>query len=80
MIVAWSRRCAGRLRAVAGGATLRVRVMAAAALLVAVTCLVTGVVGATLLRGYLLGKSDAELRGFAPVAARSRKTLHQAPG
>ena len=61
---------AGRVAAVLRGASLRVRVMAAAALLGAVTCLVTGVVGATLLRGYLLGRSDAQLRGFAQVAGR----------
>ena len=67
MTVLWSRRrAAGRLR----GGSLRMRVMAAATLLVAVTCLVTGVVGTTLLRGYLLGRSDAQLRGFAHVAAR----------
>jgi len=58
---------------------LRVRVMAAATLLVAVTCLVTGVVGATLLRGYLLGSSDAQLRGFAHVAARIADRAHLPP-
>jgi signal transduction histidine kinase len=73
------RPTAGRLHAALRGASLRVRVMAAAALLVAVTCLVTGVVGATLLRGYLLGRSDAQLRGFAHVAARIAGRAHLPP-
>jgi len=77
---AWSRRpTAGRLHAVLRGASLRVRIMAAAALLVAATCLVTGVVGATLLRGYLLGRSDAQLRGFAHVTARIAGRAHPPP-
>ena len=79
MNVARSRRPADRLRAVLGGASLRVRVMAVATLLVAITCLVTGVVGATLLRGYLLGRSDAQLRGFAHVAARIAGQPHPPP-
>jgi two-component system OmpR family sensor kinase len=44
--------------------------MAAAALLVALTCLVTGVLGTALLRSYLLSRSDAQLREFATVASR----------
>ncbi|HEY2488015.1 MAG TPA: HAMP domain-containing sensor histidine kinase [Streptosporangiaceae bacterium] len=77
MSVTWSRRpTAGRLHAGLRRASLRVRVMAAAALLVAATCLVTGVVGATLLRGYLLGRSDAQLRGFAHVTARIAGRAH----
>ena len=44
--------------------------MAAAALLVAVTCLVTGLLGTALLRGYLIGRSDTQLRNFATVARR----------
>lgn len=80
MSVPRSRRpTAGRLRAALRGASLRVRVMAAATLLVAATCLVTGVVGATLLRGYLLGRSDAQLRGFADVAARIAGRAHLPP-
>jgi two-component system OmpR family sensor kinase len=39
--------------------------MAAAAFLVAVTCLVTGILGTALLRDYLIGRSDAQLRSFA---------------
>ena len=51
-------------------ASLRTRVMAAAALLVVLTSLVTAVLGTTLLRGYLLSRSDAQLRAFATVATR----------
>ena len=73
------RAAAGRLHAVLRAASLRVRVMAAATLLVAVTCLVTGFVGATLLRGYLLDRSDAQLRGFAHAAARIAGRAHPPP-
>jgi two-component system, OmpR family, sensor kinase len=52
------------------GASLRTRVMAAAALLVVITALVTAVMGATLLRSYLIARSDAQLRDFAKVATR----------
>ena len=44
--------------------------MATAALLVALTSLVTAVLGTTLLRSYLLSRSDAQLRDFATVASR----------
>jgi two-component system, OmpR family, sensor kinase len=50
--------------------SLRARVMAAAALLVALTSLVTAVLGTTLLRSYLLSRTDAQLRNFATVASR----------
>jgi two-component system, OmpR family, sensor kinase len=50
--------------------SLRTRVMAALALLVVLTCTVTAVLGATLLRGYLLSRSDSQLRDFAAVATR----------
>jgi len=53
-----------RLRA----ASLRTRIMAAAAFLVIVTSLVTGVLGVTLLRGYLLKRSDAQLHDFARIS------------
>src|ERR1700685_616752 len=59
----------GRWRETVRGASLRPRVMAAAALLVALTCLVTGVLGTALLRSYLLSRSDAQLRDFATVAS-----------
>jgi two-component system OmpR family sensor kinase len=42
--------------------------MAVAALLVALTCVVTGVLGTALLRGYLLARSDSQLRDFTQVA------------
>ncbi len=51
-------------------ASLRVRVMAAAALLVALTSLVTGLLGTALLRSYLYSRADAQLRHFAAVASR----------
>jgi two-component system OmpR family sensor kinase len=44
--------------------------MAAAALLVVLTSLVTGFLGMTLLRSYLLDRSDVQLRSFASVASR----------
>jgi two-component system OmpR family sensor kinase len=44
--------------------------MAAAALLVVLTSLVSAVLGTTLLRSYLLSRSDAQLRDFATVATR----------
>jgi two-component system, OmpR family, sensor kinase len=60
----------GRWRAAVRGASLRTRVMAAAALLVVITALVTGIMGTTLLRSYLLSRSDAQLRDVAKVASR----------
>ena len=60
----------GRWRAAVRGASLRTRVMAGAALLVALTSLVTAVLGTTLLRSYLLSRSDGQLRDFATVASR----------
>jgi two-component system, OmpR family, sensor kinase len=59
-----------RWRAAVGGASLRTRVMAAAALLVAITSLVTAVLSATLLRSYLISRSDAQLQDFGKVASR----------
>jgi two-component system OmpR family sensor kinase len=44
--------------------------MAAATLLVVLTAAVTAVLGTTLLRGYLLSRSDAQLRDFETVASR----------
>jgi len=70
-----------QLRAAARDASLRVRVMAAAAFLVAVTCLVTGLLGTALLRGYLIGRSDTQLRAFATVARRNdARPDHRPPG
>ncbi len=59
-------------------ASLRVRVMAAAALLVAVTSLLMGLLGTVLLRGYLFGRVDAQLRSFSMFA--SRAVTHPRPG
>ena len=44
--------------------------MAAAAILVALTSLVTGILGTALLRSYLYSRADAQLRVFAAVASR----------
>jgi two-component system OmpR family sensor kinase len=44
--------------------------MAAAAFLVALTSLVTGVLGVTLLRSYLLDRTDSQLRDFTRVASQ----------
>jgi signal transduction histidine kinase len=52
------------------GVSLRTRVMAAAALLVALTSLVTAVLGTTLLRSYLLARVDDQLQDFSKVASR----------
>lgn len=73
---------AGRWRAVVRGMSLRSRVMAAAALLVVLTSLVTAVLGTTLLRSYLLARSDTQLRGFASIASRlvGRQQLQPAGG
>src|SRR3984885_13164378 len=62
------------------GVSLRTRVMATAALLVALTCLVTGVLGTTLLSSYLLSRSDAQLRDFATVASRIVQRQQLQPG
>ncbi len=51
-------------------ASLRARVMAAAAILVALTSLVTGFLGTALLRSYLYSRADAQLNHFAAVASR----------
>src|ERR1700746_1763559 len=60
----------GRLRRALADASLRARVMAAAAILVALTSLVTGFLGTALLRSYLYSQADAQLRHFAAVASR----------
>src|ERR1700751_2259445 len=73
---------AGRWRAVVRGMSLRSRVMAAAALLVVLTSLVTAVLGTTLLRSYLLARSDTQLRGSGTTASRlvGRQQLQPAGG
>jgi two-component system OmpR family sensor kinase len=69
----------GRWRAAVRGASLRTRVMAAAALLVVITSLVTAVLSTTLLRSYLLSRSDAQLRDFGKVASRIVARQHLPP-
>jgi signal transduction histidine kinase len=59
------------------GASLRIRVMAAAAFLVVLTSVVTGVLGTTLLRSYLLARSDSQLRNFAKIASRILTQPHR---
>jgi two-component system, OmpR family, sensor kinase len=70
----------GWWRAAARGSSLRTRVMAAAALLVVLTSLVTAVLGTALLRSYLLSRSDAQLRDFATVASRIVQRQRLQPG
>jgi len=66
----------GWLRAAVANASLRTRVMAAAAILVALTSLATGLLGTTLLRGYVLDRADAQLQDFASVASRILARSH----
>jgi signal transduction histidine kinase len=60
----------GRVLNTIAAASLRTRVMAAAAVLVALTSLVTGLLGTALLSSYLYSKADGQLRDFAVVASR----------
>jgi two-component system, OmpR family, sensor kinase len=60
-----------RLRTALANASLRVRVMAVAALLVTITSVVMGALGTALLHGYLLSRADQQLRDFAMVASRN---------
>jgi len=53
------------------GASLRVRVLVAATLLVTVTLAVMGVLGTALVRGYLLQRVDQQLSSFASIAGRA---------
>ena len=66
-----------RLWRAIGDASLRARVMAAAAILVALTSLVTGFLGTALLRSYLYDRADAQLRDFARVASRVLERSHE---
>ncbi len=59
-------------------ASLRVRVMAAAAILVTVTSAVMGLLGTTLLRGYLMDRIDTQLHTFG--SAVTRMLAHPPPG
>ena len=69
-----------RWQAAVRGASLRTRVLMTAALLVALTSLVTAVLSTTLLRSYLLSRSDAQLRDFATVATRIVQRQQLQPG
>ena len=57
-----------RLRTRLANASLRVRVMVAAAMLVTVTSVVMGALGTTVLRGYLFDRADTQLLTFASVS------------
>jgi two-component system OmpR family sensor kinase len=59
-----------RLRTRLANASLRVRVMVAAAMLVTVTSVVMGALGTTVLRGYLFDRADTQLLTFASVVSR----------
>ena len=61
--------CRPWLRAALAKASLRVRVMAVAAVLVTITSVVMGSLGTALLHGYLLQRGDQQLRAFASVAS-----------
>jgi two-component system OmpR family sensor kinase len=62
-------RPTARLRAALANASLRVRVMAVAAILVTVTSVVMGSLGTALLRGYLISRADQQLSSFAALAS-----------
>jgi two-component system OmpR family sensor kinase len=61
--VSW--RPGSRLRRLLANASLRVRVMLAAAVLVTLTSAVMGFLGTTLLRGYLFSRADGQLLSFS---------------
>ena len=61
-------------------ASLRVRIMAAAAILVMVTSVVMGAVGTTMLRDYLVGRVDAQLLTFAGPRGHGRPPAGLSPG
>jgi two-component system, OmpR family, sensor kinase len=64
------RRRPHLVRALLANASLRVRVMAAAAILVTVTSAVMGLLGTTLLRGFLMNRVDTQLRNFGAGVSR----------
>ncbi len=59
-----------QLRRLLANASLRVRIMVAAAVLVLVTSAVMGALGTALLRSYLYGRVDTQLTGFAATRPR----------
>jgi two-component system, OmpR family, sensor kinase len=64
------RRWPHRVGALLANASLRVRVMVAAAILVTVTSAVMGLLGTTLLRGFLMNRMDTQLRNFGSGVSR----------
>lgn len=64
------RRWPHRVRALLANASLRVRVMVAATILVTVTSAVMGLLGTTLLRGFLMNRMDTQLRNFGAGVSR----------
>src|SRR5262249_40407559 len=58
------------MRTLLANASLRVRVMAVAAILVTVTSAVMGLLGTTLLRGYLMDRIDTQLSNFDSAVTR----------
>jgi len=58
------------VQALLANASLRVRVMVAAAILVTVTSTVMGLLGTVLLRGYLMNRIDTQLRNFSSGLTR----------
>jgi two-component system, OmpR family, sensor kinase len=70
----------GRLPRSLANASLRVRIMAAAAILVMVTSAVMGAVGTAMLRGYLVGRVDTQLLAFAGPRGHGRPPNRLSPG
>jgi two-component system OmpR family sensor kinase len=60
------------LRKALGAASLRARVLIATSLVVAASLAVMGFAGTFLLRSYLTGRDDAQLRAFAALTAKNR--------
>jgi signal transduction histidine kinase len=60
------------VRGAVAGASLRTRVLALTCLVAAAALAVMGFAGTALLRGYLISRNDAQLRGFASFTAKSR--------
>ena len=65
-------RPARRLRSLLANASLSVRIMVAATVLVMVTLAVMGAVGTSMLRSYLFGRVDAQLMAFASAPGPRR--------
>jgi two-component system OmpR family sensor kinase len=61
------------VRKALGAASLRTRVLIATGLVVAAALAIMGFAGTFLLRTYLIGRDDAQLRAFAAVTAKSQE-------